>query len=122
MEIVYYPKFRVDDATSSLYRDIHTYMKRDHPQQYLQMKRFLDQVERLTLEEVSSFLLEESKKPWKQRRVSYLGDELYEYRGSQSKSGTIRLYFRINDSRIRILDAECKTDDENKIERAKKRN
>lgn len=64
---------------------------------------------------------EEVNKSRKNKRLSSLGDGLYEYRGQQSQAGTVRLYFCFDETTFHILDAEYKTSDEHKIDRAKKR-
>ena len=55
------------------------------------------------------------------KTIKPLGNGLYEYRGKQSKRGTIRLYFCFDETTVYILDAEFKTDDQHEIERARKR-
>lgn len=54
-------------------------------------------------------------------RLKGLKKGLYEYRGSQSQKGTIRLYFCYDKETVYILDAEFKTDGKNIIDRARKR-
>ncbi len=50
-----------------------------------------------------------------------MGDGLYEYRGSRSTKGTIRMYFCYSEDTMIILDAEYKTSLNNLIDRARNR-
>jgi len=85
------------------------------------MDFWLAETKRNKVEELRDEIFRESKKPQKKKKISALGNGLYEYRGTQSKQGTIRLYFCFDEEILYILDAEFKTGDSNKIEIARER-
>jgi hypothetical protein len=90
-------------------------------QQWNQMDFFLKEMQQGTKEDLVEHIKEEQKKPWKNRRIAALGDDLYEYRGKESRLGTIRVYFSFNEEIVLVIDAEYKTSDHDMIERAKTR-
>lgn len=85
------------------------------------MDFWLQEVRRNDVNYLQNMIHEEATKSRKNKKLASLGDGLYEYRGQQSKAGTIRLYFCFDETTVHILDAEYKTSDEHKIDRARKR-
>lgn len=121
MKVEYYP-FKDEPGTSPLSKEMSEFRKSSF-EKWRKMDTWIASVKRTTYNS-SSLLAEiqcERKKAHKNRRVVDLDDGLYEWRGKQSQSGTIRIYFCFSDDVVYILDAEYKTDDAQNIDRARNR-
>ncbi len=122
MKIVYYPQELIEPASEKLSKYIWYGLRKLYPKQWTEMFHFLNRMQHFQNEkELIEAINNERPKQWKKRQIAKLGNGLYEFRGKQSKIGTIRMYFCFDENQIYILDAEFKTDDKNNITRAKKR-
>ncbi len=120
MRILYYPGD--ERATEKkLYKFVTNELRRLSPKQWNHLDFFLYETQQGTLKDLLDLIQEENRKSRNKRRLAALGDDLYEYRGTQSHLGTIRVYFSYIKETVLILDAEYKTSDRNVIDRARAR-
>jgi phage-related protein len=96
-------------------------LKKNCLKQWRELDFFLYEIGKMPLTQFQEILSNERSKKWDKRRITELGKGLYEYRGKQSREGTIRIYFFIFNGSFFILDAELKTDDKNAIDKARRR-
>lgn len=123
MKVVYYPE-TVDPSLQTPLRKFicEKLQKKSLPQ----WKRMYHWIEGLKRGPYTSVILKQEiaaewKKAWEKRKIGDLGDGLYEFRGSQSPKGTIRVYFCYVDETVYMLHAEYKTDEKDEIETARNR-
>lgn len=87
MKIFYYPG--VDEASgNSLSRFVTKELLKLDRAQWKRMDYFLADIRQGTEAELVKLIVDEQKKPWEKRRVAALRKDLYEYRGSQTRTGT----------------------------------
>jgi hypothetical protein len=120
VRILYYPGDN-EASQNSLHKYITNELRKLNPKQWRQMDFFLYETQQGSEEDLVEKIREEEKKPWDKRKIAHLKEGLYEYRGGQSRLGTIRVYFTYNKETVFVVDAENKTSDHNKIERARAR-
>ncbi|MCB5223610.1 MAG: hypothetical protein WCY21_04575 [Candidatus Cloacimonadaceae bacterium] len=121
MKILFYPGKPDLEPRTGLAHFVHNVLRKKSQRQWQKMDFWLQEVRRNDVNYLQNMIHEEATKSRKNKKLASLGDGLYEYRGQQSKAGTIRLYFCFDETTVHILDAEYKTSDEHKIDRARKR-
>jgi hypothetical protein len=118
LKVVYYPD-KTNGSPNKLSKFVTDDLRKQNFKQWTKLDFFLREVELGTRDELVEQIVAEQKKPWGKRKLAALGDDLYEYRGKESQSGTIRMYFFYTEDTLVVLDAEYKTSDKNVIERAR---
>jgi len=121
MNLIFYPDLDKNTNKNRLWNYIYDELRRISLKKWRPMYHFLNIIMNKDRRHISDLIQKESLKPQKSREVAKLKDGLFEYRGKQAKNGTIRVYFFIIGENIYIVDAEMKTGDDNKIERATQR-
>lgn len=118
MQVVYYPG-KPDGTPNNLSKFVAEDLRKLNFKRWTKLDFFLREMELGTKEDLVEQIVAEQTKKWDRRKLAALGDGLYEYRGSESHSGTIRMYFYYTEDMLVVLDAEYKTSDKNVIERAR---
>jgi hypothetical protein len=121
MQIIFYPGKPDHEPHTGLSRVVYQELRKKSETQWNKMDLWILETKRNDVSQLRDSIIAESKKPQQKRKLSPLGDGLYEYRGKQSIKGTIRLYFCYDETTVYILAAEFKTGAKNMIDIARER-
>lgn len=113
MRIIYYPGKGANEECS-LKKRLETELRKKCFGQWRQWDGFVNEISQpdYSGDALNGNIKKERMKAWDNRHFAFRSDyNIYEYRGTQHREGTIRIYCWFTSDTFYILHAECKTGD-----------